>query len=402
MSSSICLIRCPSPFLIDEKMFPPLGLMAVGTTLHDSGHNVLIYDGSIEGIPGGFGYYGFGPTIPEYGYALDAKKFIKSNYSDAKVILGGPYATLVPEKCLKDGFDSVVVGDGELAVLKSVNNGGGIIKAEEKSLDSYPIINRNILDLDNYRYLLNGKPTTTMLTSQGCPYRCAFCCKTYKTVRFKSIVRVMREIDYLYFDCGFQALAFPEDLFIISKKRTEAICNHLKRRNIIWRCLIRADLFVKYGKKFAKRMADSGCVEVGMGIESGSDTILKIVNKSETVGTIRKAIEMLKNAGIRVKGYFIVGLPGENQKTLNETRKLLDDAKLDDIDVKIYQPYPGSAIWENKQDYDISWDDNLSYEVQYYKGRFGEYHGNVRTSALTTDQIYKEWLDMERTYKHAS
>jgi radical SAM superfamily enzyme YgiQ (UPF0313 family) len=138
-----------------------------------------------------------------------------------------------------------------------------------------------------------------------------------------------------------------------------------------------------------------------MGIESGSDKILKTINKGETVSDIKKAIYILKNKNIEVKGFFIVGLPGETQETIDETVAFLDEMNLDDVDIKIYQPYPGTPIWENKDKYEISWSDDLDYSKQFYKGRPEEYYGNIRTPALTNEQIRRNWVEMEAQYKKA-
>jgi radical SAM superfamily enzyme YgiQ (UPF0313 family) len=238
------------------------------------------------------------------------------------------------------------------------------------------------------------------MTSQGCPFKCAFCCKNYKTVRFRSVDRVIDEINMLHYDFGFDSLAFPEDLFILKRERVEAIAKCLKELGIIWRCLVRGDLIVKYGQDFVKMMAESGCVDVGMGVESGSDKILAIVNKSEKSDTIKQAVRMLKDEGIRVKGFFIVGLPGESPETIDETWMFLEDTQFDDVDIKIYQPYPCTPIWDNRESYDIKWYD-IDYKNMFYKGRPREYYGNVHTSKLTTQEIVDAWIEMEGTFKRA-
>ena len=207
------------------------------------------------------------------------------------------------------------------------------------------------------------------MTSQGCPFKCGFCCKNYKTVRFRSIEKVKEEIDYLHYELGYDALVFPEDLFIIKRERTEAIAEYLSELGIIWRCLVRADLVVKYGKSFSDMLYQSGCIEVGMGVESGSNKVLKIINKGESSWTMMDAVKILKSSGIRAKGFFILGLPGESKDTLCETWSFLENAELDDVDIKIYQPYPGTPIWDKKELYDISWDDNIDYSRKFYKGR---------------------------------
>ena len=394
----VCLIILPSPFLIDERVFPPLGLMAVGTALKLKGHDVTIYDGDIDKVPLNFSYYGFGPTTPEYPYALAIKNRIKQHNPKAKVIIGGPHATL-NTSCLNDGFDCVVSGDGENVVEQAFLKDAPMIIAPERPLDEYPIIDRTILDLKKYQYYLNGRLATTLMTSQGCPFKCGFCAKNYRSVRFRSVESVLKEIDMLHFDFGYDALAFPEDLFILDKQRTERICGYLKGLDIIWRCLIRADIAVKHGQAFIKTLADSGCVSVGMGVESGSDKILSTIHKGETVETIKTAIRMLKGEGIRVKGFFILGLPGETEETLAETNLFLAEMNLDDVDIKIYQPFPGTPIWHNKDAYDIQWQE-IELGKAFYKGRPREYYGNVRTSALTNRQIYDSWVEMEAKYKN--
>ena len=394
----ICLIRCPSPFLLDEWVFPPIGLMSVGTGLKRLGHEVFIHDEKISAIPLDYQYYGLGPTSPEYSSALEAKNLIKRYNPTAKVIIGGPFATINTETCLQDGWDCVVWGDGELVTEQAFLGTDKIIRGESRPLDEYPIPDRTLFDLTKYKCYLEGRRATTLVTSRGCPNHCGFCCKNYSHVRLLSAQKTIEEINILYTIFGYRALLFPEDIFIVNRRRTELLCEHLKKLNIVWRCLVRGDYIVKFGYEFVKMMKESGLVEVGMGIESGSSKILKIINKGETIEDIKAAIYLLKNHGIRVKGFFIIGLPGESQKTIAETIKFLDDMHLDDIDAKIFQPYQGSPIWDNQKDYDIFWGEQ-DQSTTFYKGRPQEYYGNISTSLLTTDQIYQAWVKIEGKYK---
>lgn len=393
----ICLVRCPSPFLVEDHLLPPLGLMAVGTALKEHGHDVQIQEGINSH---GFDAYGFGPTTPEYPYALGMKDVIKRQNRKAKVVLGGPHATINPEECMKDGWDCIVTGDGEVAGPEAFNNGKSLVVGQERPLDEYPIINRKLLNIHSYRYTLNGKLATTMMTSQGCPYHCAFCAKNYSTVRFRSAEKVIRELRTIHYEYGYEAVAFPEDVFILNRERTEEICLELFRLGMIYRCLGRADFIVKYGMSFVHLLANTGCVDMSIGIESGSDTILKNINKGENIATMKKAIRMIKDAGIRIKGFFIVGLPGESPETLDETWKFLEEMQLDNADFKMFQPYPGTPIWNHREKYDIQWDD-MDEKDMFYKGRIGDYRGSIRTSSLTTAQIVEAWIDLEATYKRA-
>lgn len=392
---TICLVRCPSPFLIDERAFPPLGLMAVGAGLKQVGHDVVIHDGEIEQLPLDYSHYGFGPTSPEYPHALDCLHRIKEANPSARVVIGGPHVTLSRDR---GDFDCMVIGDGEFAAHEAFSSDVHEVAAPELPLDEYPIPDRTLVDLKSYRFRLHDRPATTVMGSRGCPFKCAFCAKNHNRVRLTSAERMIEEIGILHDQFGYDAIAFPEDIFILNRRRTAEVCKFLKQKGIIWRCLIRADLVVRYGEAFIGMMVDSGCVGVGIGIESGSNTILRNIHKGETVEQMREAVTLLRSRGMFIKGFFIVGLPGENEDTLAETERFLQDMQLDDIDCKIFQPYPSSPIYDNQDQYDIQWE-ATPLEYTFYKGVPGEYFGNISTSALSNERIVEAWKYFEQTYK---
>jgi radical SAM superfamily enzyme YgiQ (UPF0313 family) len=112
------------------------------------------------------------------------------------------------------------------------------------------------------------------------------------------------------------------------------------------------------------------------------------------VATILQSVRMLQAAGIRTRGFFVVGLPGETPETLEETWRFLEAAQLDEIDAKIFQPYPGSPIYEHRDRYDIHWN-GTAMDKTFYKGKPGLYEGSLSTSALTTEQIVDAWKAIE-------
>jgi anaerobic magnesium-protoporphyrin IX monomethyl ester cyclase len=393
----ICLVRCPAPFLIDDRMFPPLGLMAVGTGLRQAGHDVSIHDGPLQALPLDQDAYGFGPTAPEYPLAIETLNRIKRTNRTARVVLGGPHATLNWSTCLKEGWDCVVVGDGEIVSDRAFIGKPTLLMAEERPLDEYPIIDRSLVDLRTYHYKSNGVPGTTLVTARGCPHQCDFCCKNHDRVRLMTAPRAIAEIRYLAVDWGYKVLAFPEDIFILDRKRTETICAALKDLGIEWRCLVRSDIVVRRGMDFLTMLKDAGCAAVGIGIESGSEQILQTIHKGETVSTILQSVRMLQAAGIRTRGFFVVGLPGETPETLEETWRFLEEAQLDEIDAKIFQPYPGSPIYEHRDRYDIKWN-GTAMDKTFYKGKPGLYEGSIATAALTTEQIVEAWKAIETRF----
>lgn len=392
----ICLLTCSAPFLIDEKVFPPLGLMAVGTALRMGGHVVKIAD-----TPDDSSCFGLGPTTPEYASALTLLRQIRYRNSEARVVIGGPHAVANPEECLADGFDVVVTGDGENVTISTFGASGVVDLGNGLFIDEYPILDRSLVGIRSYRYKIAGRDATTLMTSRGCPYRCGFCAKTESQVRYYSVVRIEQEVIYLKDQWGYDALMIFDDTFILDRDRAKRICAVLKKHRISWRCFVRGDLVVRHGQRLVDKMAGSGCVEVAIGIESGSDEILKIIRKGEETRTIARAIGMLRGAGIRVKGLFIIGLPGEDQDSLAATRQFLAEVPLDDADFTVYQPYRGSPIWNNRQNYDINWDD-LPPGQRFYKGRSGEYSPAVRTSSLSQEDIAEARDQLESFFKQGS
>jgi radical SAM superfamily enzyme YgiQ (UPF0313 family) len=372
--------------------------MAVGAGLKQRGHDVVLYDGEIEQLPLDYPAYGFGPTSPEYPSAVDTLHRIKAARPEARVVLGGPHATLLHEQCRGDEWDCVVVGDGELAADEAFFGDVSAVIAADLPLDEYPIPDRTLVDLKSYNFRLHDRPATTVMGSRGCPFSCAFCCKNHNRVRLSSAERLIEEIGMLHDEFGYDAIAFPEDIFILNKRRTTEVCQFLKQKGIIWRCLVRADLTVRYGRDFVDMMVDSGCVGVGIGVESGSNTILRNIHKQETVEQMKQAVAMLKSRGMFVKGFFIVGLPGESEETLRETEEFLQESQFDDIDCKIFQPYPSSPIYDNPGEYDVRWE-AIPLEYTFYKGVPGEYYGNISTSALSNERIVEAWKHLEETYK---
>jgi len=132
-------------------------------------------------------------------------------------------------------------------------------------------------------------------------------------------------------------------------------------------------------------MKKSGCVEVGIGAESGAQEILDNAKKGENVETIMRAIKMSKDIGLRVKAFFIIGLPGETRETVNKTIDFIGNANLDDFDISIYYPYPGSIIYKDKEQFDIKFKDD--YGHSWYKGIKGHYGTNISTSGLSSQEI---------------
>lgn len=404
----ILLVNPNSDFLINEKVFPSLGLLYLSAYLkkHDYEDVSLIDMNDEKPLPGRLdadivGVYSNTPQFPTAMRLI--KKLKEINIARHPVyVLGGPHVSGKPEDGVSES-DIVVVGEGEKAFLDIVRRQERSERQEKvvrydyiEDIDNLPFPDRDIIDIKSYRYYLDSRLTTTVITSRGCPFGCNFCANNAwgKSLRMRSPRNVFQEVEMLKSKYGYDSFMFFDDTMTVNKRRMSEICGLLKGLKIIYRCFIRSDTV---DDAILKDMYDSGCVEIGMGLESGSERILKIVNKGETVRKNMEAIKLCHKAGIRVKGFLIIGLPGENKESVKETTNFLEEAELNDLDISIFTPYPGSLIYKNKEKFDIKFKDD--YAHAWYKGKPSHYFTNISTQDLTSSDILRFRDDIEKRFK---
>lgn len=399
----IVLINPPSNFLIDEKVFPPLGILYLSSYLKKYGYDPEIIDlaGEKEIPEITADIIGVTSTTPQFPSAQEILKELKYNRQiEAQYVIGGPHATCSPNICMEyPSFDTAVLGEGEISMLSLVQkyplNISEISSDVISDIDDIPFPDRGAIDIHSYKYFIDDKPATTMITSRGCPYSCAFCSTVWgKKVRMHSASYVINEIKEIQ-KLGFQGIMFFDDILILNKKRLLNICEYLKKENIVWRCFARANIA---SREAFQVMAESGCKEVGVGIESGSQKILDTINKCTTVEQNRNVIKLAKECGIRIKVFIIVGLPGETRETIAETEKFLEETQPDDLDVTIYCPYPNTPIVNNPEMYDIKFNNN-DLRKAWFKGHPGEYSSIVSTNALSAEEIVAARERIEKRFK---
>lgn len=318
-----------------------------------------------------------------------------------KTVIGGAHPSSVPEKCIKDGFDFVVVGEGEKAVTDISNNiiESGIINLPYiKDIDTIPFPARHLIDIHSYGYDIDGRKATTIITSRGCHYRCAFCSKDVwkKGVRFHSPEYVAREIEDIQQKYGINNILFLDDSFAYNKDRLLSILELIKPLNINFRCYINSKGMTD---EILKKMYDAGCIEVGIGIESGSQKILDIVNKNTKVEDNLKLVNICKNIGIKVNAFIMIGLPGETYETVIQTKKWMETALPDKFGFNIFVPYIGTPIYNNSEKYDITLYD-MPNKYSWAKGRQGEHQCFVSTSGLSREQILELFKQLFTYYSN--
>ena len=338
-------------------------------------------------------------TTSDFPRAVEIARWIRDRNPDAKIIAGGPHATLCPSEFLENGFDIVCVGDGE-ACVSQLNDGSRVIEGWLTNIDAYHP-DRNAVDLWDYEFRIDGERATSMISARGCSYaRCHFCSRWDRHVRFHSPEYVGKEIKDIV-EHGFKAIALYDDEFFTNPKRDEQIVGVLGKHDMVWRCFGHTKYVLK-NRELVKQASRNGLREVLLGIESGSDHILRVINKGATVKENIEAIEFLHELGIRVKNAMMVGLPSESEETLKETWKFCEKVEpyTSDWDFCPFVPYPGSRIYEHPELFDISFKAQDTYRA--YKGMHAEGWEPLRisTSKLNFERIMEFREHLEERFKY--
>ncbi|MFC2141389.1 B12-binding domain-containing radical SAM protein [Acidobacteriota bacterium] len=299
---------------------------------------------------------------------------IRNTNPKIKIIVGGPHVTLDGDNFIrKSGADIGVIGEGDHTILevsnalsegRSVASIHGIYFWDKDRLirnqRTDPIGDLDTLPLPIYKYFTsvinNGGKLTEypLLTSRGCPFNCTYCSMPKimgKSWRAHSPERVIEELNYAkkYYECS--SFTVVDDNLTLDLKRVEDICDRLISKRIIpnWNSQngIRAD---RISAELAIKMRRAGCRYVWIGIESADEKVFAGLCKGEDLGSIARGIKHLKNAGIRVGGFFILGLPDSTKET---DLKAVDFVKKHGIDGWWFNfvPYPQTEAWNWVQEH---------------------------------------------------
>lgn len=418
----ILLINPPSPFLLDDRVFPPLGLLEVAAVLEAAEHQVEVLD--LAGVPeyeaaagahmrarGPYDVYGLTATTPQFPKAIKIQTAIRQVVPEAHVILGGPHATVMPESC--GMFDKVVAGDGEAAVFEALERTGPkMLDASKRgavieNLDDLPFPARHLIDLRSYVWEMDGERGTTIMTQRGCPFGCVFCCGrdlfVYRKIRVRTPKNVLDELDFIHAEYGFRTFMIYDDEVNVLVDRTLELCRALQGRDYRFRGFIKAELFTP---EVARAMAQAGFAEVCTGVESGSDRILKLIKKNTTVEINSRARRIAREHGIRFKAFTMVGHLGETREDVLLTQQWLIENRPDEFDVTLFTPYPGSPLYDRQEAFasHLQFDKaELDYttEMAFYKGTPGEYKSYVATPALTREEMVHLRDEVERDVRAA-
>ncbi len=363
-------------------LYPSLGLAYIAAVAENAGNEVCIIDCAAMNYSSEVLFRLVKRYSPELigmqtlcyniNDCLEAAKGIKEFSPEVKIVFGGVQASLFPiEICKEENVDFVIAGEGEvtfenlLGALKgrryladvtglTWKEDGEIIQNPPRqliqNLDTLPFPAWHLFPLNRYHSTaqLRGRTTAHLITSRGCPYKCAYCAapKIFgRTSRHFGTERIIKEIVYLRDRYGVDAIQFYDDNFTIDRHKVIDLCERLvnMKLDMPWSCLSRVDMI---DKGLLKKMKKAGCYQIFYGVESGSQRLLHLIKKNITLEQIRETFRITKEAGIEAMASLIMGLPTETEE---ESRQTADIAIEIDADYAIWAPlglFPGSDLFD--------------------------------------------------------
>ena len=425
--------------------YPPLGLGYLAAVLEQDGHWTAIFDLGLEpdtpldeAVEAIVAFrpdlVGFTAMTHNYASAAETMTLLKERL-DCPIVLGGPHATLFPEELVADpAVDYVIVGEGEetlrelarilelwllpegsrrppaaaLAAIQGLvwthNGFRGRREIERnperpliKDLDALPFPARKKFALERYTLQApTGEPMATVLSSRGCPFNCSYCFKGIvgRTYRQRSPENVLQELRLLVDHYGYRHIYFIDDLFAYDQERLTALCEEILAEglDIRWQCLARVD---RVTPEVLRLMYRAGCREVHYGIESGNPEILRRIGKAITLDQVRQAVTWTAEAGILVKGYFMLGLPGDTAETMQQTIDFASELALDQAMFSLTTPFPGTRLWDEllAREPDVALEGDFSQAFYYAGVGEAEFGPFFNLSQVSDDELMR-WMSV--------
>lgn len=408
-------------------LFPPLGLGYIASSLRLAGHEVEILDCTFleeeeargRAIASGAEVVGIYSMVSMQNEALRFARLLRKR-SDL-LMAGGPQASSDPIPFLND-FDLAVVGEGEetvLEILRAFEDGsdissvkgiayrrgrfggsapnprelkdpqGGPMMTEPRphreDLDQIPFPARDLFPNEEYISYWRrrfGRACAAVITTRGCPFSCEFCSRSVfgTSYRERSPGNVLDEVEEVL-DLGYDQIHFADDVFTLNRDRVLDICQKIRDDgpSFGWECLGRVD---SIDPLVALAMREAGCERVLFGIESGSDPILRLMNKKITVEDARRAVSAARDAGLKTGAFFILCYPGETCDTVLDTLRFATHLPLDYLSFTMPHPLPGTPLYDRlreRMDSDAS-DDVAVFDAEFSKRkmRFAVLKGEVQ------------------------
>lgn len=252
-----------------------------------------------------------------------------------------------------------------------------------RDLDKLPFPARHLVDNNIYRRPDNNKVQAVIKVSRGCPFHCFFCLATPVSgakVRKRSAENIIEEIRECVEKYNITNFLFWSDIFNIDKEWVMDLCQKIidSGLKITWSANTRADTA---DEEMALKMYEAGCRLVSIGVESGSQEILDKIGKRITLDDVRLTVKIFKKANIRIYNYFVIGLPWEDEDSIEDTIDFAIELDSDFISFYTATPLPGTKFYDYAKSNELI-NSDTSYSNAYF-------YPSVNTHHLTKDEVFR-------------
>lgn len=408
----VLLISHPNKYR-QKPDFPPIGSAYLGAMIRNRGHEVFLIDGGLVAIKEMVqqaksfrpDFIGVTCWTINRGTVWNLCTLIREVLPEVFLAVGGPHASSYPEHIFaKTHATAVVIGEGEETIcelLDVLGKGGGLShvrgiayrkkdgiiertgprpQIEQLDLIPFPYYEGfNNFSFQKYAGFAGlPRPTAAVITSRGCVFDCTYCGSVNywgKKWRYRSAENVLDELQKLVKGMGARSIYIFDDNFPVNKKRAIDICRGIiaRKLDIQWACCSHVKMV---NEELLDIMKKSGCVSIDFGVESGSDAILRNINKGQTRADIERAFALAHKAGIKPRAYLMVGNKGETTDTIDATIEMTGIIKpRSSIGANILWLLPGTRIFYEAREKGVISDDywlrcdDVPYNLQEYTYR---------------------------------
>lgn len=375
---------------------PPLWAAILAGYLRNLGYSVILYDAEVENwdyeqtakkaievdpLLVAIVVSGSNPSASTMNMtgAGEIVTLIHDRAPDIKMLLCGLHPSALPNQTIsEENIDFVCQGEGfytlpPLIDAIKVDSGNfqidGLWYKKDhqvvsnprpplmKNLDEVPMPAWDLLPMDKYRahnwhcfgHIEKRQPYAVLYTSLGCPFDCTFCCINSlfgkHMIRYRSLDKVMDELDFLVNNYGIKNIKIIDEMFALNEKRIVALCDMIIERNYdlnMW-AYARVNTVTK---KMLSKMKQAGINWVAYGFESGSKRVINDVTKGYKMEQAEKVVEMTYSQDMHICANFIFGLPEDDFDSMNETLKIMLDFNAEWANIYCAMAYPGSKLYE--------------------------------------------------------
>ena len=373
------------------NIMPPLGLLSLAAWMEMHGHQTKVHDCyAFPGLDDNIfkcikeeqtDVIGFSTTTSSFLDGIRLAKRAKEVLPSVRVVFGGVHMSALRERLLHEFpvIDYGVIGEGEETLRELLESDGKGLRGIEGLIfrDKDEVIfngyRKKLLDMDTLPFPAYDKlygfpgsyllplfsypkaPNTTVITSRGCPYTCTYCDRSVfrRTYRYNSPEYMVRYLTHLKQCFNIKHVNIYDDTFTLNRERVMEFCE-LKMKTgsrMTFNCAARTE---QLDFDMLKMMKKAGCWMISLGIETGDPQLLKkhrsyLPNRSmaNPLESIREMVHLIKKAGIRVKGLFMLGLPGETEDSIRNSMDYVFSLPLDDFNLSKLTPFPGAPMYSN-------------------------------------------------------